>query len=388
MINYSVIELNNIISNVMNDNFKKTDKIKLTGEISEINPSRNLYTFIKLKEKHITISVKFWRIVNFNVGDIVEIIGNVNFYNKNTSISFIGNKIIKKNSEGELNLLYEKNKKEFEEKGYFNNRKELPNNIRNVGLITAENSAAEEDFISIMRKRKFDGNIHVYNCYVQGNKCPSSVIKALKYFNNQDNIDVILITRGGGSFEDLIGFSDCKLVEAIYKSKKYTISAIGHEVDNMLSDYVANHRSPTPTAAAEDISSRNLNTEKKLEIIEKEIEKFKYMLKEELLNYRNELQNIIHTIKDPINLLKEKVELIDYEAKRYIQNKINKYKTDIEKIVKTLESNNPDYILEQGFVIMTDKKGNIISNIDKILKKKSINLITSEGSYIVSLKKK
>ena len=148
MINYSVIELNNIISNIINENFKKTDIIKLTGEISEFKTSRNLYTFITLKEKHITISVKFWKIVNFNVGDIVEITGNVDFYNKNTSISFIGKKIIKKNSEGELHLLHEKNKKDFEEKGYFNNRKELPYNIRNVGVITAENSAAEEDFIS------------------------------------------------------------------------------------------------------------------------------------------------------------------------------------------------------------------------------------------------
>ena len=110
----------------------------------------------------------------------------------------------------------------------------------------------------MFEKNNFSGKVYVKGCYVQGSNCPSSIVKGIKYFNNFERdgkkIDVIVISRGGGSFEDLFGFSDENVIEEINKSEICIVSAVGHEIDNMLSDYVADIRAPTPSVAGELIA--------------------------------------------------------------------------------------------------------------------------------------
>ena len=266
----TVSELSNNIKYVLDNKFKNKT-LKVIGEISGIS-IRGQNTWLKLKDNTTTLDVVFWRscLSNRN-GDNVEITGKVSYWSKSSQLKFVGEDI-KQFGVGDLHQQYEDLKAKYEKAGYFNNRKPLPQSVKNIGVITSGAGAALHDFLYVLKKNNFSGNVYVYDCIVQGSKCPSSVAKGINFFNKQftvnnlsdseeeidtdikHTIDLIVVTRGGGSLEDLMGFSHKKVIESIYKSKKYVISAVGHEVDNMLSDSVANYRAPTPSVAGEVVN--------------------------------------------------------------------------------------------------------------------------------------
>lgn len=337
---YTVSELNNeiktIISSLLNDN------IIVTGEISNLKISNN-NLFFTLKDDESAISALSWNyqkyiknnISDLKNGDKVEVHGKLVTYVKNGTYNLQIFKL-EKIGLGGLNKKYEDNKLKYQNLGYFDDlrKKKIPDILNNIAIITALEGAALQDVLFVLKKNNFKCNITVKNSFVQGNNCPESIANSIKYFNDYNlntldhnkKIDLILITRGGGSFEDLMGFSDSKVIEAIYNSNIFTISAIGHEIDHMLSDFVADLRAPTPSIAAEIISKINyqdvfLNKEK---------------------NVLNKINNIIDLIKlDRINKLNNlkvllKNKNLQFEQKNIsIQNKENIFKLHFKNFINS-----------------------------------------------------
>ena len=205
MLECSVTELNMVIKNMIE--FKIDKNIKLLGEILSIKISNN-NIFLILKDVESVISVIFWNFIgkfNFNNGDKVKIDGKVTFYNKSGNINFVGKKITNIGV-GDLHKKYQEDFEKFKSLGYFENKKDLPEKINTIGILTAKDGAALQDILYVFKNSNFKCNLIIYNCTVQGNSCPKSVIDGISYFEDHKNIDLILITRGGGSFEDLIGF--------------------------------------------------------------------------------------------------------------------------------------------------------------------------------------
>ena len=261
----TISELGVIIKNLIENNVNKN--IKIIGELSSVKRSgKHIYTSIKDNDS--VIDVIFWNQFYFSnkEGDKVVIKGKLNYYSKTGKVNFIGIEI-EAVGLGELYIEYQKNYDQFKQNGFFDNKKDLPINIHSIGILTAKEGAALQDILYVLNKNSYCGKVYIYNCVVQGPKCPSSIVEGIKFFKKNKNIkiDILLISRGGGSLEDLIGFSDKKVIKAINKCKIYTISAVGHEVDSMLSDFVANYRAPTPSIAAEVISKQYLE---KINILE------------------------------------------------------------------------------------------------------------------------
>ena len=259
---YTVSELSNALKKTLEVNF---DIVHLRGEISGLTIAASGHVYMSLKDdKNSLIDGIIWKgqasRVNFKLEDGMEVlvIGRVSTYAPRSKYNIIIN-TIELAGEGALLKLIENRRRLLAEEGLFDekNKKLLPFLPNTIGIITSGTGAAFEDII-IRIKQRFPVRIILYPVLVQGRDAPKQIATAIDKINMLSSIknnisipDVLIVGRGGGSLEDLMAFNEEIVVRAIYNSKIPIISAVGHEVDNSLSDYAADVRAPTPTAAAE-----------------------------------------------------------------------------------------------------------------------------------------
>ena len=292
--------MDNKLENLADDLFILVNNIPgqvIEGEITAIKVSgKNQY--ITIKNGDFQISCISWSCIHDAViSNLVELKGEVKVMKKNMSIYF---NIKKLSIKGDGNIITEFNKlkNKVVSLGYCDNKKKLTSFPLNVAIVTSLEGAAIQDILQTFRLDNFIGNIYIKNAIVQGKSCPSSVVESINFFNSSEfeivvdqgggdgekegygekegggrdekegggcgvrrvitskNIDVLLVTRGGGSNEDLLGFSDFAVLEAIHKSNIITISAVGHQIDNQLSDIVADYSFATPSIASKFIVER------------------------------------------------------------------------------------------------------------------------------------
>ena len=365
---YSVHELNLEIKNVITLNY--TDRVKVEGEISNYKVShKNL--FFTLKDEESKIDVVCWGAFNnkeLHNGKRVVVTGRISCWDRQGSYQITANKIEIKGI-GDLYSLFLKLQAQYETAGYFDskNKKPLNEQINRIGVITALEGAALKDFLYVLEKNRFHGEVCVKGCVVQGKDCPKSVAKCVKELDML-NLDVIVITRGGGSYEDLFGFSHKEIIEAIYNANTCIISAIGHEIDTMLSDYVADIRAATPSVAGEIIA---LHQQQRTNI--NYIFKYKDKIRLDLITDLHQLKSQIHDID---NLIESPMITIDKYSNKIanfasalkigISNTLNQYIVELKDAIVTINSNNPQNVLNHGYVMIVDEDNNnmIRSGID------------------------
>jgi exodeoxyribonuclease VII large subunit len=271
---------------------------------------------------------------------------------------------------GDLFKKYLDFKNDFDQKGYFDKdrKKSLPIAINNIGIITSADGAALRDILYVLKENQFRGKIFIKDCMVQGASAGKSIGDSIKLFNEKykKKIDILLITRGGGSFEDLFQFSSTEVVNAIYESKIYTSSAVGHETDTMLSDYVADYRAPTPSIGAQYIStlySQRYDILNKGEVIKNKIRINLIKRLDKLntkLNYIKKY-NIFEPILDDIKHNKNKI-------KNCIKYRLYDLKNKVKNIKDTINFfEQKDKILYDGYCMIVDPETEkTIDTIDDI----------------------
>lgn len=362
---YTVSELNSEINGLIKDNYSKN--IIVIGEISGLKISGG-HAYLTLKDSKSAISCIIWKNTFKKMGEIKNgdnIIAHVNVttYLKTGYCQLFINKI-ELDGVGNIHSKYESLKKKM--KYYFNdgNKKLLPKYVNSVGIITAQGGAALQDILYAMKSKNFNGNIYVKNCQVQGVNCSKSVIDAIKYFE-ETNVDLIVLTRGGGSIEDLMGFSDEQLVKTIYDMKKCVISAIGHEVDFMLSDYVADIRAPTPSIAGDII----VETQNKLN---REIE-------QRIMKNKMILQNLIQSKMNKFNNLKLEYNYCTNNLINQINNKISNIKTKIENKINKQKNRliQLDTKLSEQYCFLQD--GQVLKSVNDVKNNNHIILKLDDG---------
>lgn len=338
---FTISELSDYIKTIL-----ISKKIKVTGEVSQPQ-IRGGHLYFSLKDDNSNIKSIIWKSKNINKdivqGSKVTIDCNLDYYNG--SINLIVNKIIVDEEKGDLFKKYDMIKSEFTKKGYFaiERKKKLPEIIKNILIITSANGAALQDFLHTLGSNQSNINYEILDVVVQGIDCPRNIcIELEKLYSN--NYDIIVITRGGGSFEDLFGFSQPELIEAVYKFPQDScpiLSAIGHKVDNPLIDLVADITIPTPSLAAQYLIDHNRNYLRSLE-------KIQYELK----------AHIIETINNNINKLDR---MNDKLNRSFIM--FNSMKNSCKDIIKDMINNN---IVQLKFLELrldnknTKKSSNII----------------------------
>ena len=254
-----VVSISSVIARIKNvlTQTMDLDGIWIQGEISNLTKHRSGHYYFSLKDKSGEMScVMFSSYVsrlNFNVEEGMRVLvsGSINVYEQRGSLQLVIRQM-KQDGLGDLYLEFEKRKQDLLRAGYFDesHKKAKPVYIENIGVVTGAQAAALQDVLSTIQRRWPMMKVTLYPSLVQGSLAPKSLIQSLKEADTH-NHDALLIVRGGGSFEDLFCFNDVQLVKTIYSLNTYIVSGVGHEVDTTLCDLVCDHRSVTPTAAAQ-----------------------------------------------------------------------------------------------------------------------------------------
>ena len=365
----TVSDLNESAKALLESHF---NSIEVEGEISRLTKHNSGHWYFTLKDEKSAISVAIYKFANQNIkfdikdGMKVTLIGKLSIYSPNGSYQFIANRIMPIGV-GELELAFNQLKERLAAAGLFDkeHKKSLPKYPNRVGIITSASSAAFADMQRVINDRYILPKFYLFNSLVQGNNAPANLIKMIKIADNMD-LDVIVIARGGGSKEDLWCFNDEALAYAIYEAKTPIISAVGHEIDYSISDFVADHRSLTPTAAMVDLLPDSNELYQRLDIIQNSLESIlisKFSRYENLLNLaKTELKS--KAIEQKIALATLNLDSFKSNLDNFLHKKIDLAKSKIEKFELVLKRQEHFYKITKNMVqIIKDSQIVLLSEL-------------------------
>ena len=367
---FSVSEINRLVKKVLTDSF---DSVWIKGEISNFTKASSGHWYFTIKDNTSQVRCTMFRgknnFVNWDVkdGDLVEIHCDIGLYEARGEYQLNVNKI-QKSGLGELFEAFQLLKTKLEKEGLFDekNKRSIPAYVKTVGVISSESGAVIKDIISTINRRNKYINIIIYPTQVQGPASIENIISAIQSANIRNEAEVLIIARGGGSIEDLWSFNDERVGRAIASSNIATISAVGHETDFTIADFIADLRAPTPTAAAEMVSSE-------LSIFFENLASFQQDLFQMM---QNKFQVICQQIDQyekrllsPHEKIKTQNILIDNLSKR-IQTSMLRYLESYQNKVESLEQSlillNPNEILSRGYAIAFNENNKAITNVEDI----------------------
>lgn len=404
---FTVSEINKAVKQFL-EGTMTFKNLHIQGELSNVTYYKSGHLYFTLKDDKSTVKCAIFKYLYKGVpsdlkeGDQVKIVGNASLYEQTGSYQIIADSLEKSNKLGSLYEKLEETKKKYLEKGYFDNsiKKEFPRIPINVGVVTAETGAAIRDIINTTHKRYKNVNIYLYPTKVQGVGSAKEIEHAIDYFNKVNangelDLDLLIVGRGGGSIEDLWAFNEEPVIEAIYRSELPIISAVGHEIDNLISDLVADRRAATPTQAAEiliplksdliaELDSRknmlNKFLQNKLNIMKKDIERQKesYYLRNFMTKITDKKMELIHKetqlnkeLKYKVEKFSEKFEIVKARFNRLdLQENITLKKNQLEVKESLLNK-----IITES--ILSEKRG--IEYKKAIISKYSIDEILKQG---------
>jgi exodeoxyribonuclease VII large subunit len=383
MLIYSVSE----ITSAIRKQISSIGWVWVQGEISNLIYHKSGHIYFSLKDENAVIRGVIFkntaRYLDFKLeeGRIFQIYGRIDIWEGASQYQIIGEKVLP-GELGQFYLKFQEIKEKLEKRGFFDekNKKPIPYFPKKIGIITSGEGAAVRDVLKIIKKRFPGINVIIRPTLVQGNEAPDDIIKAIKDFEAFGGIDTLIITRGGGSIEDLWAFNDEGVAEAIFKCKIPTISAIGHERDFSIADFIADKRAATPTEAGE-LAVPDI----------KEINKLLYNIRYTIMNFT--LQKIkthilrikaiekSYAIRRPLSIFELKEQQLDHlydKLTREIKTKISKKQERIRGFENIIQATSYKRTLARGYSI-TRKNNKIIKNSSELKKKDSIDIEFYKG---------
>ena len=437
----SVGELNKSAKYLLEHNFSN---VSVIGEISNLSRPSSGHIYFTLKDESGAIRCAMFKNQNIKLnfspenGDQCVLKGQVSIYAARGDYQLIV-KSIEPAGAGNLMQKFEVLKKKLEQEGLFDQAKKkiIPNSPKHIAVVTSHSTAAFQDIISTVKRRAPNSQVSLSEAMVQGDAAHVSIINALSRImnfnsNNPDNlIDVVIVSRGGGSIEDLWCFNNEDLAREIFSYPIPVISGVGHEIDFTICDFVSDCRVPTPTASAELVTEFSFQIQDKLEIIKTKIFR-------NISNYINGLNQLVKLnnskLKNPLTLLREKSQNLDnldlriqqqqlmiisskkgqiekiltninhnnpisklqlisnkidlhlINLKRNIKEKIFLKKNNLKELLKSIEMLNPLSILDRGYAIVLNEKGEAIKSYKQVDKGQTLTARLSKGTIDVEVK--
>lgn len=390
----SVGEVNNYVKKLVENDFILKN-LNVKGEISNLKFHSSGHIYFSLKDENSKVNCIMFKnnAVNLDFrleeGMRVEIKARLGVYHKEGTYQLYCENI-KKAGIGELFEEFHKLKKELSEEGIFDEKykRALPKFPKRVGIITARTGAAVRDIINVIQRRNKSLDIILYPAKVQGENAADSIIEGIRYFNNEKSVDVIILGRGGGSIEELWAFNNRDLAYEIFNSRIPTVSAVGHEVDFTISDFVSDMRAPTPSAAGELVSpslKEMINDlVNKKEFLHRAIDrKFLNAKKDvDLLHKGLKGNNPKHIIEKRIKEVNSLEEKLNFLGKR----KIDKAKDELIALNSILQTLNPLNTLGRGYSVIMDKEDKVINEVSELKKNDMVKVIMKDGSVNIDIK--
>lgn len=351
---FTISQINRIIKDLI-DNEVILEDVAVTGEVSSFSVTRNIAYFTLKDNDNLLSCVQFGCKDVYNVGDMIQCRGNVKYYPKGGKLTF--NAIsIERCGQGELYQQFLEMKDKLKAEGLFeeSNKIPIPRFVNSIGVVTSKTGAVLQDIKNVALRRNPNLDIYVYDAQVQGKYAVEQVIEGITYFDNFSDVDVIVVARGGGSLEDLMPFNDEGLARIAYICNKPLISAVGHETDFSILDFVADLRAPTPSAAAELVTYNNSDLIRYVEdlkssivnVIETKVEEYNQSVSIQLLNLEKQINLLVNEEMMHISSLANDID-------RIIMEKLNNTKYGVDIILNTLDKLNPIKLLQKGYSVVT-----------------------------------
>lgn len=390
-------------------------KVFLKGEISNFKSHTTGHFYFSIKDENSKINAIMFRTNASKLkfvpteGMKVLVTGSVSVYEATGNYQIYVEDLIE-DGIGNLYVAFEKLKQKLEKEGLFDpqHKKPIPLIPERVGIVTASTGAAVRDIISTIRRRFPLCETYLFPCLVQGENAPLDIVKKIKQANQYD-LDVLIVGRGGGAFEDLNCFNDEEVARTIFASNIPIISAVGHEIDYTIADFVADLRAPTPTGAAElavpnllDLKHTmqqyrirlNESIMKKVKLLKLYLESFKssFVIKNPMLLYENKKQKMDLAYDKLIRIIQNKLEQkkvqLEHIQKHYIlcnpKQLYEPYQTMLKNTIEKLELLNPLSVLKRGYSL-TYCNDNLLQSIQSVKVKDSITIRLHDGKIEASV---
>ena len=391
----SVTELNGYIKNKI-DNDEYLNNVLVKGEISNFKHHYTGHMYFTLKDEKSLVKCIMFKGFTTNLNFIpkdgmkVILLGSVSVFERD-GVYQIYAKAMQQDGIGNLYREYEKLKARLEEEGLFNleHKKTIPFMPKIIGVLSSNTGAVIRDIINVSTRRNPNVYIRLFPVPVQGEGAGIKIANAIKYMNENKLADVLILARGGGSLEDLWPFNEEIVARAIYESNLPIISAVGHETDFTIADFVADLRAPTPSAAAELAVPNIEDIKEKLSIYQL---RYKQSLRKkvEIMRLRYEKCMSTRAFLDPLRLINDNYILVDNIIKRLqnsVENKVKKEKESAIKVISKLDALSPLKTLSRGYAI-TLKHNNILKSVNDIYINDEITIRYIDGSLNAKILRK
>jgi len=382
-----VSEINRYVKSLIQGDPRLSD-LWVTGEISNFKHHRSGHMYFTVKDSYASLRCVFFRRENmrcpFDPSDGMEVIlhGNLSVYEPAGTYQLYVSEM-EPAGMGSLYVAFEQLKKKLEVEGLFDpgQKKELPLVPRKIALVTSPSGAALQDILLTTKKRFPYVHLVVVESLVQGAGAGSDIVRSLELINKRSDIDLIIITRGGGSLEDLWPFNEEKVARAIFHSEIPVISAVGHETDFTIADFTADYRAHTPTeaaAAAVPVAEEMLAEIRKLQ------DRAALALKNRVQQEKQRLDHIVSErfFKRPserINSSREKFNRLEKDLKREITRLLQAKGMKLNGLVDKMESYSPLKVMSRGYSYCRDENGNIIRSVKDIKTGQLLQLSFKDG---------
>ena len=390
----SVSQINNQVKFSLHENFSN---VWIKGEVASLKTYPSGHTYLTLKDESSEISAvifnQFASKINKmpSIGLEVIVMGVLSIYEPRGQFQ-LQIKSLHLTGDGELWLAYEELKKKLELEGMFSidRKKELPKFPKKIGIITSSEGAALRDILQVIERRSPHLVCHLFSVSVQGEKSAKEIADAIEIMNSLHEVDLLIVGRGGGSMEDLWSFNEEVVVRAIFNSKLPIISAVGHETDTTLSDYAADLRAPTPSAAAELASVSKNELLQTLDYFQDrlmacvKVNILKKFEKINILEKRHAFYNPTSILETWRNRLLANYNLMMHIVERKLIDKINTF----DLIKDKLNLLNPQAQLKRGYALAMNKEDKVIYDIMDVGVNDEIKLKLANGQLMAKVLKK
>lgn len=383
----TVSSLNNYIKNIIDED-EMLNNVYIKGELSNFKKHYSGHLYFTLKDETSLIKCVMFKsyagYLRFEPKDgmSVVILGSVSVFERD-GVYQIYAKGMEPDGMGALHTAYEQLKEKLSEEGLFDEKykKPIPVLPKAIGVVTSKTGAVIRDIINVTTRRFPNVNIKLYPAAVQGEGAAETIVKGIEFFNREKNVDTIIIGRGGGSLEDLWPFNEEITARAIFNSELPIISAVGHETDFTISDFVADLRAPTPSAAGELAVPDILEVKWKIENINKRLAN---SLKQKVEKMKEKYSIIVNSkvLKNPYEMIQQKMLQCDNVTKNLENIFSLKVKDEHIKLVglaSKLDSLSPLKTLTRGYSIVESQDGKIIKSVKSLKQGDELNIKMSDG---------
>ena len=383
---YSVKQVNSYVKNMFSQDFM-LNHIYVKGEVSNCKYHTSGHIYFSLKDESGTIACVMFASARSGLsfrmqeGQNVIVLGSVSVYERDGKYQLYAKEIIL-NGAGALYERFEALKKELEEMGMFaaEYKRPIPRYVKRVGIVTAPTGAAVRDIINISKRRNPYVQLILYPALVQGEGAAASIVRGIRMMEQQ-NVDVIIVGRGGGSMEDLWAFNEEAVARAIFECTIPIISAVGHETDTLISDYVADLRAPTPSAAAE-LAVYELSS---VQIMCEEYKRRMYQQISQRIDFsRRQTEQMAFRLKvaHPRQKLNEQRQyLADLDSRMRIRmnSALEESRHKLAIYIEKMKGLSPLQKLNQGYAYVTDKSGRTVRSIKDTKQGEVLDVYVTDG---------